>query len=416
MSPSPVRTARRPPRSADPDRTRGPVLAAAAFVVAAALLPTGAVAQAATQRTPNLVDGWVGRPGTLEFHVGHRFRRVPAGQEHRLVNAPTILFAVPVPGNVLLGARYSSNSNVSPTRANEWEGFVRWAPSPPEWPVDVAVTGAYNAHPGSLDGELSVALPAGPVRLLGAARAFSNAYDSDGTGWFVGGGVVVPLTRSVALAGDIGALELEGDQDTRRVWGAGLQVQIPTTPHTFSIQVTNTRTATLQGSSLGRRTLWGFEFTVPLTLARILPRRGQGGDDAAAAGGEAGRAGAGAARPAREADAASRGPAANGGGDDEVEVTMTDDLRFAPEEIRIRVGQTVVWRNTTPLIHTVSADPEAVREPEQVRLPEGAEPFDSGFLFPDDTFRRTFTVPGEYVYICIPHDMAPMVGRIVVEP
>jgi plastocyanin len=131
------------------------------------------------------------------------------------------------------------------------------------------------------------------------------------------------------------------------------------------------------------RTVWGFEFTIPVTFARYF--RGD--------------------RPPPEvADP------------DDVEVTMTDDLRFEPETLRIQVGQTVVWRNTTPVMHTVTADPDQVRDPEQVSLPEGAEPFDSGFMFEGDVFRHTFTEPGEYVYVCVPHDMAPMVGRVVVDP
>lgn len=48
------------------------------------------------------------------------------------------------------------------------------------------------------------------------------------------------------------------------------------------------------------------------------------------------------------------------------------------------------------------------------RIPESARPWDSGFLLPDDSFEVTLTVPGVYDIYCLPHEMAGMVGRIVV--
>ena len=41
-------------------------------------------------------------------------------------------------------------------------------------------------------------------------------------------------------------------------------------------------------------------------------------------------------------------------------------------------------------------------------------PWDSDFLLPGDSFALTLTVPGVYDYYCQPHEMAAMVGRIVV--
>lgn len=48
------------------------------------------------------------------------------------------------------------------------------------------------------------------------------------------------------------------------------------------------------------------------------------------------------------------------------------------------------------------------------RIPAAAEPWDSDFLLPDECFEVTLTVPGVYDYYCLPHEMAAMVGRIVV--
>jgi hypothetical protein len=48
------------------------------------------------------------------------------------------------------------------------------------------------------------------------------------------------------------------------------------------------------------------------------------------------------------------------------------------------------------------------------RIPEGAEPWDSDYLLPDETFTVTLTAPGVYDFYCVPHEHAGMVGRIVV--
>ena len=55
----------------------------------------------------------------------------------------------------------------------------------------------------------------------------------------------------------------------------------------------------------------------------------------------------------------------------------------------------------------------------ELRIPEGAEPWDSGVLqtqAPEkgSTFEHTFTQEGVYDYFCRPHEAAGMVGRIVV--
>jgi plastocyanin len=91
---------------------------------------------------------------------------------------------------------------------------------------------------------------------------------------------------------------------------------------------------------------------------------------------------------------------------------MTNELRYVPEEVTVMVGQTVVWTNTSTLVHTVTADPLLAQRRRDVVLPEGAPPFNSGQIAPGETFRHTFDLPGLYVYFCIPHELEDMIGRI----
>jgi plastocyanin len=63
-------------------------------------------------------------------------------------------------------------------------------------------------------------------------------------------------------------------------------------------------------------------------------------------------------------------------------------LTFAPTEVHVAPGATVLWTNSSPLGHTVTADDES---------------FDSGNVEPDATFSMTFDSPGTYQYYCAPH-------------
>ncbi len=98
----------------------------------------------------------------------------------------------------------------------------------------------------------------------------------------------------------------------------------------------------------------------------------------------------------------------------ETVVEMTADLRFVPQTVTIQAGETVEWRNASPMAHTVTADPAKAGDPAHVALPEGAQPFDSGFVQPGGSYRHRFEVPGTYRYFCIPHEAAGMVGTVEV--
>ena len=93
---------------------------------------------------------------------------------------------------------------------------------------------------------------------------------------------------------------------------------------------------------------------------------------------------------------------------------MTDSLRFAPTEITIIAGDTVEWRNIGSIPHTVTADPGSAPGSRNIELPAGAETFDSGWVMRDGSFRYTFSKPGVYRYICLPHERARMLGTVIV--
>ncbi len=359
---------------------------ALASLCLAGLLAVPAEAQSALERTPNLDGPWVSGAGVAHFHVVHRFW-VTDPPSRKVVNTPTLLAAAGLGNGFLAGLRYGSNSSLVTGEFNEWEVFGRWRPLEQTGGVaDLSVTAAWNGAAESVDGELALARDLGPVRLNLSARAFSAFAGGDAEAAF-GAGLVWRFGRNAALAGDL--VTLAGD--TTAAWSVGLQLRIPTTPHTLSIHATNAVATTLQSSSLGGgRRLYGFEFTVPITLKRYF-------------GGET----------------TPEPPPPPGPGPEPTDttvVTMDNQLRFLPDTVRIRAGQAVRWVNGSVLVHTVTADPQRAVRAANVSLPAGARPFDSGDILPDQAYVRVFPVPGTYRYVCIPHELAGMVGVVVVSP
>jgi hypothetical protein len=236
------------------------------FLVAALsiALPQGVYAQSVLERTPNLHDGWTGE--FVQFNFVHRMFFQEIQDENRLLASPVFLLSVPIRRIFMLGIQYASRSEV--VQSNEFELFGRWRLlTAEEWfPFGVALSGAFNTAAQSPDGELALNWPLGRFRLLGMSRALTRAYETNNFRVAFGGGLVVTLNRSIALAGDIISLANRAD-DEKVAWGLGFQLRVPDSPHTFSLQLSNAQTTTIQGSSRGEgiRT-WGFEFTTPMTF------------------------------------------------------------------------------------------------------------------------------------------------------
>jgi plastocyanin len=344
----------------------------AALVVVAGPAVADAAAQSVTERPPNLGGTWVGTPGTLHFNFLHRFT-VGDAPARKVTSFPTFMLAAGAPGRTLFGVRYATNSqNVVP---NEWEVFGRWNPLDEARgaPLDVAIHAGWNQAAESGDVELSAGRTIGPLRILAAGRAFSDAYGSGESRYAIGGGATVHLNRWFALAGDVTALtDRDDDAGEKVAWGAGLQIAIPYTPHSLSLQVTNTNTGTLQGSSIGSDTRrYGFEFTIPVTLARYFGRGGAGGPGTTP-----------------------ENPLVVAG--DTVRIVM-DRIMYETPYLVVSPGTTVIWVNDDDVVHTATAN-------------DGA--WDSGFIPPGQSWARTFDRQGEHAYHCIPHPN--MVGTIVV--
>ena len=353
----------------------------AACLAAGAIAP-GARAQSLLDRPPNLSGAWVGSSGQLYFNFMHRFITSDA-PERKVTNFPTFTVAAGLPARTLVGFHYSTNSTLAPRFPNEWEFFLRHALFQQDRgaPVDFGAQVGYNLASDGVDGEITLGRRMGPLRLVGAGRVLADADSAGATRFGLGGGATLRVSRYVAVAGDVISL-MDREEDEKLAWSAGLHLALPGTPHTLSLQATNTSVYTLQGSSVGDETIrYGFEFTIPLTLQRWFGRSAPAGGAAPAA--------LPAPPAAQEGGAAPTGRVVKAG---------MRNLAFVPARIEIDAGTTVEWTNNDPLAHTVTAADRS---------------FDSGMIQSGQTWRYTFTRPGTYDYTCTPHPF--MKGVVVVK-
>lgn len=100
-----------------------------------------------------------------------------------------------------------------------------------------------------------------------------------------------------------------------------------------------------------------------------------------------------------------------------VEIRMLSDseggkVYFDPIGVLVKRGQRVRWRCVANVHTTTAYHPR--NNNHSLRIPQNAQPWNSSYLLPGQTFEVTLAVEGVYDYFCIPHEAAGMVGRIIV--
>ena len=335
------------------------------------LLPHAGFAQSVAQRTPNLSNTWTPTRGVVQLNFTHRFD-ISDAPLRKLTNTPSFQVATGVIGPLGVGFTYGSNSDLVPAYPNEWEWFVRWSPVSQDdgAPLDASLQAGWNVAAESFDAEVSTARRFGPLRVLLAGRAFHHAFYEDDARYAVAGGAALRLSPWLTIAGDYATLTDRAASEPP-VWGAGLQLSVPSTPHSLSVHASNVGTGSLEGASRGSHTRWGFEYTVPITLRRyasshtprttVAVREPEGSSTHSAA------------PPARDPDT--------------VFVTIRD-FRYRRDKITINAGDVVVWRNADQVEHTVTGDTATL---------------DSPLIAPGAEWSHRFTTPGTHTYHCKPH-------------
>lgn len=88
-------------------------------------------------------------------------------------------------------------------------------------------------------------------------------------------------------------------------------------------------------------------------------------------------------------------------------------VTFDPVGILVQPGTKIRWVVEADVHTTTAYHPANASHP--LRIPTAAQPWGSDYLVnPGDHFEVILTVEGVYDYFCTPHEMAGMVGRIIV--
>jgi plastocyanin len=338
-------------------------------------------AQSLMYRSPNLLGTWVPDAGVVQFDFLHRFYVAPA-PSHAVVNSPTFTLALGLGKNLSFGGWFATRSLAGTFNgagsSNETEVFARWRfyGGPEGSPgLHVSITPAYDFLAQSVDGELGADYSTGPLTLEGAARFMSRPLgDTSKARPAFGGGAVLRLNHYVALSADVGSFV---NPTVQAAWSAGINFVIPGSPHTFSLEVSTASSSTIQGNSIGKtiKPLYGFEFTIPLHLARFRPWFHH--DEFT--------------RPATMRMIPSvEGPAA-------AEVKMSG-IHYRADTVTVNAGEAVRWTNTDPLLHTITFDDGSGTSAD---IPQNG------------SFEFKFDKPGTYPYHCSQHPF--MKGVVIVK-
>ncbi|MDB5097343.1 MAG: blue (type 1) copper domain protein [Cyanobacteria bacterium RYN_339] len=234
------------------------------------LVPAPAFAKLANERTPTQEGTFIAPAGTAFFSFAHRFT-VGASPSYSVANVPTFHLSAGVLDWAALGALYSTETATVPGASQELELFAkeRFLDEGAGALLSASLKEAYNMTSQSADLEASLSKRLGPVTVFGTARGMSN-FQYSGQMRAVGGlGLAFSPTPYLALVADASASPMRAATEPPVAWGAGVQIQIPSTPHTLALHATNTGSTTIQGSSVATDTVrYGFDFTIPFSNAK----------------------------------------------------------------------------------------------------------------------------------------------------
>jgi plastocyanin len=96
-------------------------------------------------------------------------------------------------------------------------------------------------------------------------------------------------------------------------------------------------------------------------------------------------------------------------------VLQQSEIHYSPATLTVPMGATVTWLNKSYYSQSVTCDPQQAENGGIANLPQGAQPWDSGTLYPGQRFSKKFDMPGTYIYFSLPKLSPNTVGTIMVQ-
>jgi plastocyanin len=374
-----------------------------------------------TEKTPNVSSPETTAAGTGDFLFTHRF----FAPGNKVLNSPTFTLDAGLFRGFSAGLQYASSSDLD-GRVNEFQPLLmlELIRQRTGSVLDVSAIAAYNTSATSFDGAIVLRRRIDFVSLSAIARIFSDGYDVAGFTFAAGGGLQIHLNRFLQLQGDLNKVITAHHEDVIDLiadkfgWSGAVAFEIPYTPHSLSLYVTNVNTVTLQGASRGSENVrYGFEFDVPLTnlsrwVALVHPPKEPAAPSAppppaapSAPSSQPAVPNAPGPQPVTPSAPVVPNEAPKPSGATHpteqaptVDVPMEND-EFKPGTVTVAAGATVRWINRDKVQHNSTSDTGA---------------WESGTIAPGASYSHRFDAPGRYPYTCTIHPF--MRGTIVVTP
>lgn len=100
----------------------------------------------------------------------------------------------------------------------------------------------------------------------------------------------------------------------------------------------------------------------------------------------------------------------------EVDIVIEQSqIQYFPATLHVKRGATVTWLNKSYYSQSATCDPNKDGGGRSASLPNGAQPWSSGLLYPGQRYSRKFDTPGTYVYFSLPRLSPNTMGTIIVE-
>ena len=96
-------------------------------------------------------------------------------------------------------------------------------------------------------------------------------------------------------------------------------------------------------------------------------------------------------------------------------VVEQSEIHYSPATLTVPSGSTVTWLNKSYYSQSATCDPDQDKEGVIASLPQNAQTWNSGVLYPGQRFTKTFDTPGTYVYFSLPRLSPNTVGTIIVQ-
>ncbi len=110
---------------------------------------------------------------------------------------------------------------------------------------------------------------------------------------------------------------------------------------------------------------------------------------------------------------ASCAPKANGEFQIDILVEQSQ-VHYSPATLTVPRGALVTWLNKSYYSQSVTCDPKQAGDRGIASLPQGAQSWGSGLLYPGQRFSKMFDTPGTYVYFSLPRPLPNTVGTLIV--